>query len=367
MAGELQPLDQKFLIVDKEGRPTIYFIEWAQQRQIDITGAITAEQAQQLIEDWSTQREIIAGTALDGGGTLDADVTIDHADSTVTPDTYGDATHVAQITVDQQGHVTDVTEVAISGGGGGGGDVGFYSPGGFDGAATSGNDSATYQALIQSYASLVNYWPLDDAAGTASPVDVQSANNLTRVSAVTLGVPGRLDATCAFLPIRSTNNGDYTWSCNRQVQDDFSLELWLLAQDGRGGSSGAWYEGGYLIGRDIGGVTNDFGLVLNNFGVVIFGTGNPDTQINPAWPANHILDGAWHHIVATRLKSTGARNLYIDGALAAGPSNGNTNTLNASATLLLGGMQGFVADIATYNAVLTPTEILANYNAGRPH
>lgn len=65
--------------------------------------------------------DIIAGTGLDGGGPLTGDVTIDLADTAVTPGTYGDSTHVAEITVDQQGRITDVNEVAISGGGGGGG------------------------------------------------------------------------------------------------------------------------------------------------------------------------------------------------------------------------------------------------------
>lgn len=43
MAGELQPLDQQFSIVDSEGKPTLYFIRWAQQRQLDIGTALTLE------------------------------------------------------------------------------------------------------------------------------------------------------------------------------------------------------------------------------------------------------------------------------------------------------------------------------------
>jgi hypothetical protein len=119
MAGELQPLDQKFPIVDDQGRPTRYFTQWAQQKQIDISGGITLDQAQQLIDDFAAARQIIAGRALDGGGVLSGDVTIDHAESLVTPGTYGSATKVPQFVVDQEGHVQGVTEVPISGGGGG--------------------------------------------------------------------------------------------------------------------------------------------------------------------------------------------------------------------------------------------------------
>lgn len=36
--AKLQPLGNSFQIVDKDGRPTDYFIRWAQQRQEDIEG-----------------------------------------------------------------------------------------------------------------------------------------------------------------------------------------------------------------------------------------------------------------------------------------------------------------------------------------
>lgn len=119
MPGDLQPLVDNQKIIREDGTPTKYFIRWAQQRQIDIGESITAEQAQALIDTWAAGREIIVGTALNGGGNLSADVTINHADSAVVPGIYGDASHVPQITVDQQGHITDVVEVPVSGGGGG--------------------------------------------------------------------------------------------------------------------------------------------------------------------------------------------------------------------------------------------------------
>lgn len=128
MPGKLQPLAQNFPIVDASGNPNKYFILWAQQRQIDIAAGITAEQAQDLIDMWAAARDIIAGVGLDGGGALSSDVTIDLADTTVAPAVYGDATHVPQITVDQQGRITVATNVAISGGGGSGGSWGFPTP-----------------------------------------------------------------------------------------------------------------------------------------------------------------------------------------------------------------------------------------------
>jgi hypothetical protein len=57
--------------------------------------------------------EIIAGIGLDGGGNLAANVTIDLANTTVTSGTYGDANNVAQFTVDAQGRLTAASNVAI--------------------------------------------------------------------------------------------------------------------------------------------------------------------------------------------------------------------------------------------------------------
>jgi hypothetical protein len=58
--------------------------------------------------------EIIAGTGLTGGGNLAANVNIALANTTVSADTYGDATNVAQFTVDAQGRLTAAANVAIS-------------------------------------------------------------------------------------------------------------------------------------------------------------------------------------------------------------------------------------------------------------
>lgn len=59
----------------------------------------------------------VSGTAPIAVDTPTGDVTISHDASGVTPDTYGDATHVAQITVDAEGHVTDAVDIAIAAGG----------------------------------------------------------------------------------------------------------------------------------------------------------------------------------------------------------------------------------------------------------
>lgn len=60
MAGSLQPLDEKFAIVGPDGRPTLYFIKWAQQRQIDITDGITLAD----LEAFLTAHKLVPGTGI---------------------------------------------------------------------------------------------------------------------------------------------------------------------------------------------------------------------------------------------------------------------------------------------------------------
>lgn len=127
---KIPPLDWQTPIVDPPtGFPSNQFIRlWQQtfQNSEDINGGLEGK------ADKTTQ--IIAGAGLTGGGDLSADRTlavgagtgitvladsVKLTDTAVTPGTYGDATHVPQLTVDQQGRLTGVSNVTISGGGSG--------------------------------------------------------------------------------------------------------------------------------------------------------------------------------------------------------------------------------------------------------
>ena len=72
----------------------------------------------QTIENGNTLN-ILGGTDLASVASATDTVTLNHSASGVSAATYGDATHVAQIAINAQGHVTSASEVAISGGGGG--------------------------------------------------------------------------------------------------------------------------------------------------------------------------------------------------------------------------------------------------------
>ena len=84
--------------------------------QIDSTGGGGGGGTVTSVNGAGTSGITVTGGPITTSGTL----TVDLDDTAVTPDTYGDANNVAQITIDQQGRITSATEVAIAGGGGGG-------------------------------------------------------------------------------------------------------------------------------------------------------------------------------------------------------------------------------------------------------
>lgn len=68
----------------------------------------------------ATTRAITAGTAITvtSGDGVAGNPTVTLPDTAVAPGTYGDSTHVAQITVDQQGRLTAASSVSVGGGSG---------------------------------------------------------------------------------------------------------------------------------------------------------------------------------------------------------------------------------------------------------
>lgn len=60
---------------------------------------------------------VLAGTGLTSGGQLTANVTLNLGNTTVVPSTYGSTSAIPQITVDQQGRITNISNVAVVTGG----------------------------------------------------------------------------------------------------------------------------------------------------------------------------------------------------------------------------------------------------------
>lgn len=153
----------------------------------------------------------------------------------------------------------------------------------------------------------------------------------------------------------------------RPVSDDFSLGIWINTTVNTGNGSSQWWGGRGVLDAEVGGSTTDFGISMGS-GIIMFGTGSNDTTIRSSSSLN---DGDWHYILATRKKSTGVMQLYIDGSLDTSFTSSNTSSLTAPgnidiARIQTGGdyWQGKVSEVHIYNKVLSSTEVSTNYNDG---
>ena len=183
----IQPLTNRVPIVDENGNPTPYFIRYLKERGLDIDGRVTPEQVMQLIVDWSEGRFINTELPLIGGGALSSDLTLEHDVSGVAAGTYGDATNVARVTVDDMGHVTDVEEIPITGGSGSVPVWGFSSAG--TAVSTSGSSSKGFIFQPQETMTIDSIAMIVDGHGVGTPVDytisLLTVNNATAAGTVT--------------------------------------------------------------------------------------------------------------------------------------------------------------------------------------
>lgn len=187
--------------------------------------------------------------------------------------------------------------------------------------------------------------------------DVQGNNNGTLLNGVTFA-SGKVGQVFSFDGIN-----DQVIIPSRPVQNDFTIEFWLKTTQVAFQET-QWYNGAGLVDAEVSAPVNDFGTALGN-GKVLFGTGNPDVTIKSGF----VADGNWHHVAATRIRSTGRLVLYIDGAQVAS-GTGGTQSLTAPNRMVLGSLQtniiyfnGLIDEASIYNRALSATEVQSIYNA----
>jgi Domain of unknown function (DUF2341). len=136
----------------------------------------------------------------------------------------------------------------------------------------------------------------------------------------------------------------------RPIQDDFTIGFWMKA-DSASRTGTQWWQGDGLVDGDVNKVDpqNDFGVTYLNSRPV-FGTCCLDTTLQADVTVN---DAKWHYVVATRVKSSGLKTIYVDGK-AAGSQVGTTNSLIGPDSLCFGKV---LANITFFKGFLDEIQI----------
>ena len=202
-------------------------------------------------------------------------------------------------------------------------------------------DTGAYSILPLASAS--NYWPLDDPIGSATAHDAKGSAPFSNYS-FTFGNPGPFptsSATCASTVAvleRMVTTSTIASTAAR------SVDLWVKTTIG--------YN--YIFSMGVG---SDFLLNITATGFVnatVKGTVTPTSTVN-------VMDGQWHYLALTYSGSVVL--IYIDGVLAVtGSAAGAVTTAIANIGITSGALS--VAQVASYNAVLTPAQIASQYDIG---
>ncbi len=227
--------------------------------------------------------------------------------------------------------------------------------------------ATSYETLVLSYTSLINYWMLNDASGTTA-VDSKGSNNLTYTST---------GGTGFVLAQTGIPNGDFSVKFQQGSGNSGYASSGTTITMGTGaGTFEIWIYITQLPDGARGG-PNPLLLALPTSPVVSMDTtAHPRIQSLDGGGNQIVLSGTactlntWHHIVGTS-KSGDKVELYLD-AVSKGTTALGTwyNTTHGIAPNVAGGsgffnyLDGYAAHAAIYNAVLTPTEITNNYNTG---
>lgn len=148
---------------------------------------------------------------------------------------------------------------------------------------------------------------------------------------------------------------------------DFSLSFWLRTTQPAATGTG-WFEGRGLVDGTSASTGSDFGTSQLN-GKFAFGVGGADTTVQSSQTIN---DGQWHHVVATRVSSSGAMAVYVDGVLG-GTATGPTGARTATTRLVMGSLQtgfnyfgGQLDEAAVFMRALSAGEVASLYQAEVP-
>ena len=156
----------------------------------------------------------------------------------------------------------------------------------------------------------------------------------------------------------------------RTIQDDFTIEFWMNTKQNFISTDTLWYNGSEILGADDGDNNETGGFGISLLGSKIgFGVGN--TLQSTIISTSDVNTGQWVHVAATRNKTTGLVQLFINGVLENSRIIQNFNSLTVPNTIYLGGwifgsyktvFNGAIDELRLWNTERTVQEINNNKN-----
>ena len=157
------------------------------------------------------------------------------------------------------------------------------------------------------------------------------------------------------------NGSDASVTIPASVTDDFTVAMWVKTTDTAGTAGSQWWAGKGLVDGEIVGGGADWGTSIVN-GKFVLGVGSASGDVTVASSAD-IHNGTWHHLVATRVNTSGAMRVYVDGVLS-GSGTGPTGSRSWPTSLRIGGLRpgsnflnGVIDEVLLYDHILTVGEI----------
>jgi cell division septation protein DedD len=199
---------------------------------------------------------------------------------------------------------------------------------------------------------------MDDFSGT--PIDRSSYNRTifnAGVSQTNSGYWGKgINLTYSYLGLA------------RPIEDDFTICTWIKTTS-VGGDSMHW-RSATILESETGYPNSDFGFGIDNNGKLVIGHGDTSQGLDYGVNGNiTVNDDQWHFACATRTRSSGFMELFVDGVPDQNGSGSNAS-LNSNPNAYIGYgtdgaayFNGLMDDLIVFNRVLSDAEISHLYNS----
>lgn len=232
-------------------------------------------------------------------------------------------------------------------------------------AASPGPNDA-YGAAVHADSPRI-YWRLGESSGTVAADAGGALSNGAIVGGPALGRPGAIDNPNTAIGFNEAGGGQYVTSDDAFVNPTvYSEEAWFRTTTGGGKIMG--------FGCSQASPSNcyDRHIYLRTDGQLAFGTYTGQMNIIATSSPVPYTDGQWHHVVATQ--SAAGMKLYVDGALVG--TDPQTSAEAYTGWLHVGGdntwdnsgvwFNGEIDEVALYLHELSPSRVLAHYQASQP-